>query len=97
MSRRHATSRRQATSREIAFEFAFPGFMVPLHLCVENIHLLCLEASPHFGWSWGARVNPLHQQIPPVSWAQTLIRGAVPSTDPIGELGKIVGPRETEC
>ena len=97
MSRRHVTSRRQATSPEIRFEWAFPAFIVSLHFCVENVHLLCLEASPHFGWSWGARVNPLDQQIPSVSWAETSIRGAAPSTDSIGEAGKSVDPRETEC
>ena len=61
--------------------------MVSLHFCVEILHLLSWEASHHFGWSWGARVNPLDQQIPSVTWAQTLIRGAAPSTDSIGEFG----------
>ena len=71
--------------------------MVSLHFYIEIVHLLSLEASPHFGWSWGARVNPLDQQIPSVTWAHALIRGAAPSTDPIGEAGKSVDPRDSEC
>ena len=62
--------------------------MVSLHFCVENVHFFALEASPHFGWSWGACVNPLDPQISPVELENKLEDETDASTDPFGGVGK---------
>ena len=66
--------------------------MVSLHFCVENVHFLALEASPHFDWSWGACVNPLDPQMSSVElenkFENSLEDETDASTDPFGGVGK---------
>ena len=62
--------------------------MVSLHFCVENVHLLALGASPHFGWFWGARVDPLDPQISSVESENKLKDETDESTDPFGGVGQ---------